>query len=1093
MHQNHSQRSDEEEDTDELTSDARSQSPVAMAQNIPFIFGAGGGQPPPSLPSQQQQYPTQTPSNPQPQAALTMAQQAAFQQTAQLAGIDMSVLNGISPQQVAAIVQLFQAGALRPAPPELSAPAPAPSLLPPTVAQHETPEVQGPIYYAHTITQEQDIDVDKDEGEIEEIEPDNTMTERGFLHPPPTGPRNPNTNKRKPSPRPPIPTPPVDKRREPRPQQPPAPQVNGDANVATQESKAVAVKTFVLALHKEGYTFDQIAKEVGSPQALTYFYTQIGLEVPAQYSSNPKAQTNGNVTTKPPVKRPAPAKPAAPAKPQDRSEYLARLQAVKNKKAEPTKATTAAPKVDDNPKGVPKPEVQGTQDSSTKDNANKTNSKAVLKTALVRQRLEALRAQTAAKQNAALQPTAGVTMASPVSKPEMLASSNREATSRPSHAGLGAGLEEAATKATQMSSFAPPQPPSTSEHQMQGMQSTQPVISPPPPTPRRSMSGLPGLFMFDQSTQVQQPSASAPLQSPATPQQLSGPFSSHKTNLMAESPQALAEVPTAAPTGVNMPRKRPVASDFDYPASKPKRPFGLSRGNSADESVIITISDDEDDDADDEMDTDNALPPSRSKAPTSSFREAAPLPEFRQRPAFQTQVSGQSTPGRSSPGGVTLEQKNKEIEEMKRIIAEKEKRWKNATSKALSAQKPGMAASVTRSDAPSPAANGSSGSTPKVMDMPLISGGGVEGLVQSGSTGQPAETTSDLLASAASSARRQEKEQLKQKLRGLQQDEFNDINEAVEAAIDEAEPIEDLSANTLETVVEVESTPVVQETQAQTVAAENMNTVEIEEGEISDDSLFNFYSPDGAQSAPAAESAAEDGRKVGSQASTASESGDEEMHDTQPDVGLEVSQSLLNSPQSPMETPLPESIQQDADMGDTDQNTGIEVSQPMLELPESPIETQLSDSVPWNGDLADLVTDSMAPSQPMVQVEAQDEEEDSDSVSDDPESDDEDSQDLDQIPPNRQNNAAAEGLYQIEESSPADANAESEDYEPSSPIHMEATPEQESQGAEIAMPTAVSGASMIEPATKDDAPDDDLAPELQPPTEQQPEVATQVR
>ena len=1085
-----------------------------MSQHPPFIFGAGGGQPPPALPSQQQQFPAQTPSNPQPQTASTMAQQAAFQQNAQLAGIDMSVLDGISPDQVAAIVRLFQAGALRPAPPELS--APAPSLLPPAALQHEALEVQAAQYHQQTYAQEQEIDADKDEGEIEEIEPDNTMTGRGFLHPPPTGPRNPNANKRKPSPRPPIRTPPVYNEPESRPQQPPAPHVNGDANGAAPENKDLVVKKFVLELVKEGYSFDAIAEAVGSPHVLAHLFTQMRLEVPAQYSSSTETQTNGNATTKPPVKRPAPAKSAAPAKPVDRSEYLARLQAARNKKVDSTTVAAAAPKFDNKPNDVAKPETQSDQASSTNANSNNATAKAEVKTALVRQRLEALKAQHAAKQNAA-----DVSLSSPVQKSTMLTSSNRQPASSPTSTSLGAGLEDAATRAAQMSSFESSQLPPTSMHPTQGIPSTQPVISPTPPTPTRSLGGLPGLFMFDQSTQVQQATLQATYPSPTTLQQPPAPFSSYKTNPMAQSSQVPADIPTATPTGLSIPRKRPVASDFDYPTTKPRRPFGLSRGNSADESVIITISDDEDDDADDELDTDNAPP--RSKAPTSSFREAAPLRDFPQRPAFQTQVSGQSTPGWATPGGVTYEQKRQEIEEMKRMIAEKEKR-KNANGKVPSAQKTGMAASAIRSDAPSPAANGSGGSTPKVLDVPLTSRGGFEGLVPSGSQMRTTDHVAEPLVevaptSAAAFARHEEKETLKQKLRDLQRDEIEDVNEAVEAAADEVGPIEETSANHAGTQVQIESTPVVLETQAENVMGDDPNILETEEGEISDDSLFNFYSPADAQGAPVEDSAAGDEPKVGSQTSSASDlSGDEDMTDPPQDTDLQESQPVLNLLRSPIETPLPDSIPQDTDMADPPPNTGLQESQGLLDLPESLVETPLSGFMPRDTDMADAVLDSLAPSQPAIDIERQDEdedsesvsedsvvpsqpvfnaeekdeEEDSNSVSEDSESDDDDSQDLDQRP-RPQINAADANSSQDELSDPSEANAGSEDDEPSSPILKEATPEMKDQVGNSVTPAAESGASTTEPAMKDDAPDDDFAPELQPATEEQSEVSNQVR
>jgi hypothetical protein len=102
-------------------------------------------------------------------------QQAAFMQNAQLPGTDMAtVLQGITPEQLAYIVQLYQSGLI---------PLPAPQ---PSIATNAQPVRQGNGLANPAERQEMDpmsVDSELENGEVTpQREPD-------FLHPPPTGPK----------------------------------------------------------------------------------------------------------------------------------------------------------------------------------------------------------------------------------------------------------------------------------------------------------------------------------------------------------------------------------------------------------------------------------------------------------------------------------------------------------------------------------------------------------------------------------------------------------------------------------------------------------------------------------------------------------------------------------------------------------------------------------------------------------------------------------------------------------------------------------------------------------------------------------------
>ena len=144
----------------------------------PFPFGG-------SVPFQPTQHQTShnnmSATNPAVPTGVPQTQQAAFTPNAQLPGLDMAtVLQGITPEQLAYIGQLYQSGII-PLPPAPAMPAPPAMNAQPVVNQNGT---------ANSIErQEQDskaMDKENDEREDGELSP---QREPDFLHPPPTGPR----------------------------------------------------------------------------------------------------------------------------------------------------------------------------------------------------------------------------------------------------------------------------------------------------------------------------------------------------------------------------------------------------------------------------------------------------------------------------------------------------------------------------------------------------------------------------------------------------------------------------------------------------------------------------------------------------------------------------------------------------------------------------------------------------------------------------------------------------------------------------------------------------------------------------------------
>jgi hypothetical protein len=119
-------------------------------------------------------------SNPALPPTVPQTQQAAFMQNAQLPGTDMAtVLQGITPEQLAYIAQLYQSGLI-------PLPAPQPSITTQSLATNAQPATQGNGFANPAERQEMDpmaVDSELENGEV------TPQREPEFLHPPPTGPK----------------------------------------------------------------------------------------------------------------------------------------------------------------------------------------------------------------------------------------------------------------------------------------------------------------------------------------------------------------------------------------------------------------------------------------------------------------------------------------------------------------------------------------------------------------------------------------------------------------------------------------------------------------------------------------------------------------------------------------------------------------------------------------------------------------------------------------------------------------------------------------------------------------------------------------
>uniref|UniRef100_A0A2D3VKR6 Putative zinc-finger domain-containing protein n=1 Tax=Ramularia collo-cygni TaxID=112498 RepID=A0A2D3VKR6_9PEZI len=717
------------------------------SQRPAFYFGgpAPNQQPPP--PQNHAPAPPLTNGTP---VVPNQPQQMAFQQNAGLPGVDLSALNiNISAAELMTIARLLQSGQLTlppPGPGAYSIPAVGPPPAP-VPASAVTPQASAPLNGGDV-----GVNMDREEGELEDDEgaqsthalygssvPDSSVQAHVTQV---------NSTQAAPS--------------RPHPAQPTSIIRNGQSSdgghVADHPAKVVesrnapasapvtdvappsiAVKAFVLELHRVGYGFEDLAREVGNTPSLRNLYQQIGLPLPSQsgepsasakQSIAPRVAFNGAVNTAVPgtqakAQLPTPGRPqiavktiantTAAAKP-DRASYLAKLQAAKNKKSEPVleSPTTNHVQSPTTPAAVRPPSQHASATTETLQHAagkqsaipqsagasasqapasqvvdsSRTNGAArttrvTFDTELVRQRLAKLQAERAAAHNAQK-------LSSDASMPETT-SWRAEGTLHQTQSQPHATVMPALPTVTRSS---PVVVDRETTHQL------------PPRTSAAASpsiargSGLPGLFTTRTPVQQESSPVRLPVELPRT-----------QVPAQAQDVAAAAAVPTQSPAKspapLNQLRPRPVSGQqapWGGP-SAPKRPFG--ENGMQHEAFIIETSSDEDDGS--EMDTDDSTgqqsPGSESKSLPA--RPIGLLPDFP--PAKVDPQRAVSTPGTPS---IDLKRKLEELQVAKKRLEELKRRKVNgkptASTQAPSTQSPGAAltarSSMSLSDAATPAA-----------------------------------------------------------------------------------------------------------------------------------------------------------------------------------------------------------------------------------------------------------------------------------------------------------------------------------------------------------------------------------------------------
>ncbi|KAG9762210.1 hypothetical protein KCU73_g2025, partial [Aureobasidium melanogenum] len=443
---------------------------------------------------------------------------------------------------------------------------------------------------------------------------------------------------------------------------------NSDVSHGSIQQKREAVLPFIAALHQEGFTFDEFVREGFEENLLRQVYQdlQIPTVSPLVSSAQPPvteavaAKVTDAATTPPsivpPVKEAKPTVPVKQAPPMNRQDYLARLQAAKNKKAEavPTKqpvvsAKSATPPAVRN-EVAPPPVVIPAESQPKPQEAQKTATQSVAATnkqsqttELIRKKMEALKATQRRLAN----------------------NTNTSTSSTPGSTSTIHAVGQPQSKAT-------PTPP-TSRTPLASSQLAAPSL-------------IPGLRMSTSMASSPQPQ----------PQFQTGPTASSASPGSSKDPTPQPATTTSVP----MIRKRPVASDLNeaqvvadhHPF---KRPFGQSRKNSFDAGMIIQVSDDEDMSDDDDDELSSAKPLVKTSAVPAgqrdkNIRDLPPLRDFPQRStAFQKQA-GVFTPPLGTPGASSdaeeLRRKELEITSLNQRIQEYEKRKAALKAKAKLAQ-----------------------------------------------------------------------------------------------------------------------------------------------------------------------------------------------------------------------------------------------------------------------------------------------------------------------------------------------------------------------------------------------------------------------
>lgn len=453
-------------------------------------------------------------------------------------------------------------------------------------------------------------------------------------------------------------------------------------------------------MYSAGIAFDDIAREVGDARMLRVLFRELGLNTPSEkpkpipapasvYARSHEQNASANAAAIPTQGSPlnaAVAKPAvkpihkpiaitkAPAT-ADRSAYLAKLQAAKNKKNEALLANA-------NPPPVVAPATSQTapaQQPSVVDVPMPSQlvvqqpKKAKVQTELIRKRLEAFKSEQARKQEA-----------------ERLANASPMLESNAIPVAHSVDLSVAQTPSRSMNATPQEAEPvfSAAIQQSRIPAPTQPAATPAQVFDFTSQfPGLPGLFMTGTPTQVPavpqvSTTTSASSNHVTAPVETAAAVhssSDHTTsNGSSPIPEAEAELPMYKNSNST---KQSAASSGQ---ATPKHPFNQNRYDSNDDSVIIHVSDEEESELDDVEEEEVAPPP----APKPATTKPGPLRNFPVQ-NLSAPTSAPTTPGATTPGGSAYERKLQEINEMHRRIAEMQKQPRKAKAKPASPIVPG--------------------------------------------------------------------------------------------------------------------------------------------------------------------------------------------------------------------------------------------------------------------------------------------------------------------------------------------------------------------------------------------------------------------
>jgi hypothetical protein len=654
----------------------------------------------------------------------------ATSQNAQMSALELSALAGVTPEQLAIIARAMQTGAL-PLPPLGQSGNQTPASTNPNTTKPAI--VNGAVAFE---------DVDREEGEVaDEVESHENNRGHEFLHPPPTGPRNTSMTQRCKTARADAVIHTTHEYQKPvavvHAQQKTVPSDHSSSHGAfgkhgtavqsmtpidrkqrygqahrqhaSKNAQRQRIGEFLHAMFNAGFSHEQLASQVSNPDALRQVTAAFGF----QHFASPPAQKSpssvdsiGEVTNghdKPLAMKPNSVKKAVQTKPTtiDRSAYLAKLQAAKNKKADAvSKSSVIKPPI---PSSEATKAIQPAQSAkvgapqrSTVAAANSPKSLPGAKAArdeLLRQRLEAIRAAKATTRpslRASLPQKIGPSTYSAAPNADEYA---RSIISAVSDIGKAAEYNLLAQEPLPDNIVVPAfgNLPAAKAPAKLNSPAFGTVVSKPTPSstkPSRDsnpvypvFSGLPGLFLT-QAHQVQKsPQADAgnqhvPRNTSPAGNSIMIPAANHgqepSVPVVAQVPKETLpnESPLTMPSqnGAHLANQSPTA-----PVAIPSVHFG-SR-NPVDEPMIIQVSDDEDDD--DIMDissSDREQDSGEQKGATYSIVTALPANPARPNLHRSNTSSSAVTSTPNTPKNDAYNKKLQELEELKRRLAEIELR-----------------------------------------------------------------------------------------------------------------------------------------------------------------------------------------------------------------------------------------------------------------------------------------------------------------------------------------------------------------------------------------------------------------------------------